>query len=91
VGTDKNVGAKKHPYKAIEKAQREVRKTTGEVVVYLGEGTYYLKSTIVFTTDDSRAKSEKLTYKAFDNEKVIISGAVPYKLNWKFFKWNLSC
>ena len=86
-GNDANSGTQIKPFASIGKAMAEVRKTAGPVVIYLLQGTYYLKKPVVFTSEDSRKKNETLTITSGRNQKVIISGGAPLKnLNWKKYK-----
>lgn len=85
-GNDASQGTKTKPFATISKAVSEARKISGNVDVYLREGTFYLDSSIVFTAEDSRKDSEKLTLKNLDNQKVTISGSEVLNLKWKPYK-----
>lgn len=85
-GNDTSEGTKTKPFATINKAIAEARKISGNVDIYLKEGTFYLRNSIVFTTEDSRKENEKLTIKNFDNQKVTISGSTVLNLNWKPYK-----
>jgi hypothetical protein len=86
-GIDGNKGTQTKPFASIDRAMAEASKTSGAVVIYLSEGTYYLKNPVVFTSKDSRKKSETLTITSVSNQKTIISGGAPLKnLNWKKYK-----
>ena len=85
-GNDKNDGSREKPFATIARAQLEVRNTGGSAVVYLREGSYYLSVPVVFTSDDSRTENDSVVYRNFENEKVVISGSIPLKLEWKEFK-----
>lgn len=85
-GNDASQGTKKKPFASISKAVTEARKISGNVDVFLKEGTFYLDRPIVFTPEDSRKESEKLTIKNFDNQKVTISGSEVLNLKWKPYK-----
>jgi hypothetical protein len=82
-GKDSNPGSKEKPFATFKKAQATVRSIKGAVVVYVRGGTYYLAEPIVFTDQDSRAKGAEVTFKAYLNEKVLVSGAVPLQLKWE--------
>ena len=88
-GNDKNPGALKSPLATLEAAQNKVRNIREPVVVYVRSGTYYLPKPVVFSPEDSRTPDEKVVYKAYNNEKVVISGAVPLKLKWTLYKDNV--
>jgi hypothetical protein len=85
-GNDAGQGTKRKPFASIGKALIEGRKISGNVDVYLTGGTYYLDQPVVFTSEDSRKESEKLTIKNFDNQKVIISGSKILNLKWRAYK-----
>lgn len=89
LGNDRNPGTKEKPFASIKKAQENVRKMSGPIVVYLRGGTYYLKETMVFTPADSRKPGAEVIYKTYPGEKVIISGAVPLRLNWENYKGKI--
>ncbi|MGY0038044.1 right-handed parallel beta-helix repeat-containing protein [Pedobacter sp. NJ-S-72] len=83
-GNDHNQGTKEKPFATLTKAQTVVRSIKGTVIVYIRGGTYYLTAPIIFTEKDSKKTS--VIYKAYQNEKVIISGAVPLKLKWENYR-----
>jgi hypothetical protein len=92
-GNDTNRGTEMKPFASIARAMVEVRKTSGPVLIYLLEGTYYLKKPIVFTAEDSRKENETLTITSFQNQKAVISGGVPLNLKWEKYKngiWKAS-
>lgn len=85
-GKDTNKGSREKPFATIARAQLEVRNTHGSAVVYLRGGNYYLSSPIVFTYGDSRIGNDSVVYRNFENEKVVISGGILLKPEWKEFK-----
>ncbi len=85
-GNDHNPGTKQSPFASIARAQLQVQKIKGPVTVYLRGGVYYLTRPIVFTAKDSRGTMQKVVYKAYPGEKVIISGSTALKLNWTPYK-----
>lgn len=85
-GSDTGQGTQMKPFASINRALVEARKTSGEVVIYLMEGTYYLNQPIVFTPEDSRKEKETLTITNFENQKVTVCGAVELNLKWKEYK-----
>lgn len=75
-GDDNNSGTSEQPFATLEKAQHMARQQKDKpTTVWLKEGTYYLEKPVVFTPDDSRPAHAPLTFQAYKNEKVIISGA----------------
>ncbi|MGZ8516030.1 MAG: right-handed parallel beta-helix repeat-containing protein [Chitinophagaceae bacterium] len=85
-GNDANRGTQIKPFASIGRGLLEVRKTAGPVVIYLLEGTYYLKQPVVFTPEDSRRDNETLTITSGRNQKIIISGGVALNLKWEKYK-----
>ncbi|HJV77451.1 MAG TPA: DUF1565 domain-containing protein [Paludibacter sp.] len=85
-GNDANKGTQTKPFASISKAVAEARKTSGAVVIYMTEGTYYLNGPVVFKSDDSRKENESLTIINFENQKVVIAGSVVLNLKWEAYK-----
>jgi hypothetical protein len=85
-GKNTNPGTKEKPFASIDHAKLQARKIPGPVVIKLLEGVYYLKQPIVFTSEDAGKRNKTLTITNFNNQKVIISGALPLKLKWKKYK-----
>lgn len=79
-GNDANPGTYTAPFKTITKAQEVVRTVnsnmTGDIYIYLREGTYPLSDRLSFTTQDSGSNGYQVIYLAYQNEKPIISGGV---------------
>lgn len=71
-------GTLEAPYGSIEEAQAAVRKLnkkmTGDITVYLRGGTYTLASPLLFKEEDSGMNGFRVVYKAYENEKPIVSG-----------------
>jgi hypothetical protein len=88
-GNNKNIGSIEKPFATIAKAQHVARQLRGSVKVYLRGGTYYLQKPVVFTLEDSRLPGEEISYEPYENEKVIVSGAVRLQLLWKRFDDNI--
>lgn len=59
-GNDLSDGSKNSPFKSIEKAKEYVKtisdNMTGDIVVHIEKGTYYLEDTMVFKNEDSGKK-----------------------------------
>lgn len=78
-GADSNSGASADsPFRTIAKARDTVRtlnaNMTGEIVVYLMGGTYPLEETLTFDERDSGSNGFHVIYKAYADEKPILSG-----------------
>lgn len=81
-GSDDNPGTRARPLATVSQAQdavREMRKTglpKGGVTVWLRGGTYGLKKTLAFGSEDSGAADAPIVYRAVDCEDVWLSGGV---------------
>lgn len=76
-GNDENDGSISSPLATIQAAKERLKSLKDTVqekyTVYLREGTYYVSEMLSFTTDDM----QNVTYKAYNGEKAVISGAMP--------------
>ena len=89
-GKDMNLGSIEAPFASLEKALEEARKESGEVTLFLREGTYRLQKTVVLTkTDGNRNKA--LNIRSYPGEKVVISGGQKLDLDWKPYKKGIMC
>ena len=89
-GKDMNVGSIEAPFASLEKALEEAGKESGEVTLFLREGTYRLQKTVVLTkTDGNRNKA--LNIRSYSGEKVVISGGQKLDLDWKPYKKGIMC
>jgi|EP01043_Picozoa_sp_COSAG02_P014014 hypothetical protein len=75
-------GSMDKPFATIHKAQAVVRKTPvakrPKTTIFLRAGTHYLGSTLTLTPEDSGASADApVTYSAYSNEAVTVSGGVP--------------
>jgi len=80
-GSDSNPGTEAAPFKTITKAQKAVREIngtmTGDIVVYLREGTYQLNSMVNFDERDGGKDGHYVRYKAYKGESPLITGGMP--------------
>ncbi len=85
-GNDKNPGTKAQPFQTIARAQESVAKINGvmkgDIVVYLGGGTYEISETVVFDTDDSGTNGHKVIYTAAKGQTPVVSGGKAIK-DWQ--------
>lgn len=81
-GKDDNPGSRAQPFLSIERAAAHAVSLTGEVVIHIEKGTYYLDKTIQFTS--AQFKPRTLTIQG--SGEVIISAGRLLKLNWKHFE-----
>ena len=84
-GKDTWKGTERQPVATLAKAQELARQYSSEtdVDVVLEDGVYYLPETFVLTVEDSKAYSSKVTYRARNEGKAIISGGWKLDLKWK--------
>ena len=77
-GNDMSDGSKNSPFKSIEKAKEYVKtisdNMTGDIVVNIEKGTYYLEDTMVFRNEDSGKNGYKIIYRGEDMP--LVSGGV---------------
>lgn len=87
-GSDSNSGAFDKPLKTIAAAKEKVKGLTKDqnedITVYLRAGTYFQDETLEFDETDSGQNGFNVIYKAYDNEKVILSGGKKIE-NWEIF------
>jgi len=82
-GSDSGDGSKANPYNTIEKAKarvREMKDVSGDIAVNIAGGTYNLKESLKFDSDDN-ATDGKVIYRSYDG-RAIISGGTQVK-NWQ--------
>lgn len=79
--SDSGDGSINSPFATITQAKNKIRELKnsgkypdGEITVYLRGGKYFVDSTIKFTSSDSGTEKFPITYKAYKNEKPIITG-----------------
>lgn len=77
-GSDAAKGTLEAPFKTAARAQQAVREVNqnmrGDIKVYFREGTYYLPETLSFTEADSGTNGYYVSYEAYHDEAVTISG-----------------
>ena len=74
-GDDSGDGTITAPFATIEKALEVIKKENGRPhTVVLREGTYLLNNSLIFNKELSGSEKKPLTIKAFEGEKVVISG-----------------
>lgn len=91
-GKDTNDGASTgSAFLTIKKAQDAVRllasNMTGDIIVYLMDGTYSLDETLVFNSQDSGTNGYYITYKAYAGAKPVISGGKEIT-GWQLYDAN---
>jgi hypothetical protein len=87
-GDDRSPGTRQRPVRTWDAARRLVRaqRPAGPVTVWFRGGTYYLPATVIFESADSGSASAPVTYAAWPGERVVISGGVALRLQWKPYR-----
>ncbi|MBD3344096.1 MAG: hypothetical protein GF401_03435 [Chitinivibrionales bacterium] len=79
-GGDSNDGSEGAPFKTIGRAKTAVasanQNMTGDIIVYLRGGQYYLTETLGFDGNDGGNNGHNVIYHAFPGEVPVISGGV---------------
>ncbi len=76
-GNDSNPGTKERPFASLEAARDAVRKLQPLkelVTIYLMEGIYFRDKTLALTPQDSGTAEFPITYRAYGDGQVVISG-----------------
>ena len=80
-------GSAAKPFATISKAKDYVRtldKTSGDIVVEIGEGTYKITEAIVFDEKDSGSDDCRVRYVAAEGAKVVLSGGNEVTGEWEY-------
>jgi hypothetical protein len=92
-GDDGANGSLAAPFKTLGKAKAAVRnllQSSGDPInVYARAGTYYLDSTLLFTPQDGGTVTRPVSYSAYQNEKVTLSGGRKISPTWSTFFVNI--
>jgi len=92
-GDDAANGSQATPFKTLAKAKAAVRmlpQSAGDPInVYVRAGTYYLDSTLLFTPQDGGTVARPVTYSAYQNEKVILSGGRKITPTWSTYSGSI--
>ena len=79
-GKDSNPGSLEKPFATLQKARDVIRaekkKSSSSYTVYLRKGTYFLASSFELDSLDSGTEQSPLTYQAYGNEEVHITGGI---------------
>ena len=76
-GNDDADGSKAKPFQTIGKAKAYVKtldKSKGDIIVEIGDGTYYLDETLIFDETDSGSENCTIHYAASEGTAPVISG-----------------
>ena len=90
-GNDLNSGTFNSPLASLNRAREIVHKSKlgeGREIskVVIREGVYYLSETLQFGKNDSGTDKQALIFKAYDDEKVTISGSLRIDCEWEEYK-----
>lgn len=82
-GNDNNNGTINNPFLTLEGARNAVRRlkgsrklAKGNIVVYIRGGVYYRDKSFSLDSTDSATANSPILYKAYNNEKVTITGGI---------------
>ena len=89
-GDDQNPGSKEKPFATLGRARDAVRElkqsTKGSITVWVREGTYYFCEPLLFEPADSGNSEQPITYAAYADERVTLSGGRKLECKWKPYK-----
>jgi hypothetical protein len=90
-GSDANPGTAAAPFTTLDRARLALRTykrplMTGPIVVQVGEGTYRLDRTLVFTPEDSGIETANILFITAPGAKVTLSGSRKIEGSWKPYK-----
>ncbi len=95
-GSDSQAGTSlDKPFATLQKARDAIRelKKEGElrspVTVYLLGGIYELTEPFILTTEDSGTETCPITYRAYNDEKPVISGGRKIKSQWEQYEGDI--
>ena len=77
-GSDNGEGTIKKPFKTLEKAAQFAKNMpeNEEVFINIRGGRYFFKESFVLNKDNSGEKDKRVTYRAYNNEKVYFDGGI---------------
>ncbi|MHA1791071.1 MAG: right-handed parallel beta-helix repeat-containing protein [Promethearchaeota archaeon] len=77
-GNDSWSGNETFPFRTVGRAQQAVRglasNMTGDIIVYIHGGVYYLDSTLEFNESDGGSGGYNVIYENYNDEDVVLSG-----------------
>ncbi len=96
-GNDSNSGSSESPFKTLERAKAEVRvhnsNMSGNIIVNIASGVYYMDNTLEFTQADSGTNGFSVIYRGITDENgnsPIVSGGVDISDNWELYDESLN-
>lgn len=89
-GSDLNDGSKEKPFKTLSRAKEEIAKLapdmTGDIVVNIAPGTYFLDETEEFTTAHSGKNGYNVIFKGTDEENPPVFSGGKRLTEWSHYK-----
>ena len=86
-GNDQDDGSLHKPFATLERAREVVRAIKGKpITVWVREGTYYLQQPLVFAPEDSGTAAAPITYAAYRDELVTLSGGCRLDCRWEPYR-----
>ncbi len=86
-GDDANPGTEEKPFATIERARKEILARKTQILrphtVWIHSGTYYLDQPLIFRPEDSGTAASPITYAAWQDDFVTISGGRRLNCQWK--------
>jgi hypothetical protein len=82
-GNDQNAGSQESPFATLRRAQQLARVCDAPVTVSIRAGTYYLDEPLSFSPADSGAAGAQVTYRAYPEETVTLSGGMQIDCDWQ--------
>jgi hypothetical protein len=82
-GNDQNAGSQEAPFATLRRAQQVARVSNAPITVSIRAGTYYLDEPLSFSQADSGTAVAKVTYRAYAEETVILSGGKKLHCDWQ--------
>ncbi|QEC52771.1 parallel beta helix pectate lyase-like protein [Anseongella ginsenosidimutans] len=93
-GSDSAEGTLEAPFATLAFAKEQAKTLKakgfdGALCIYLREGTYYPAEALVFGPEESGSKKDPYLISAYQNEKVVLSGARELTLTWEQYNDSL--
>ena len=94
-GNDKNDGSIMYPFQTVYQATLAAKNALAEnpnraITVFFRQGTYYMDRPIEWTAGDGPSDSGLVTYRAYENEQAVFSGAIQFgKLDWEQYDGSI--
>ncbi len=91
-GEDRNPGTQERPFATLARARDAVRRInremTGDIVVYLRGGSYFLPEGVRFDVEDSGTNGYQVVYMAYQQEQPVLYGG-PRIVGWEKYRGGI--